>query len=178
MIYRAITLFVAVQSVVVASPTATMSHGENIVSPIGTFYHPTPSSRARSFPEVGKLPRTSAMSKKLPASGPDKWLKLSNAGNSHLSRNGRFPALADTYQPPRTRSNHMRLEESHRSEEERAEKINSDLEKMIQFMTVLGQVDRYLSSRAKSFVSTLGRAMENNPDDHHLYNDKEVPLDY
>jgi len=72
----------------------------------------------------------------------------------------------------------MRLEESHRSEEERAEKINSDLEKMIQFMTVLGQVDRYLSSRAKSFVSTLGRAMENNPDDHHLYNDKEVPLDY
>ncbi|NP_001232983.1 uncharacterized protein LOC100160326 precursor [Acyrthosiphon pisum] len=180
MIYRAIALFVAVQSVVVASPTATMSHGENIVSPIGTFYHPTPSSRARGLPEVGKLPRTSAMSKKLSASGPDNkpWLKLSNAGNSHLSRNGRFPALMDTYQPPRTRSNHMRLEESHRSEEERAEKINSDLEKMIQFMTVLGQVDRYLSSRAKSFVSTLGRAMENNPDDHHLYNDKDVPLDY
>lgn len=70
------------QSVVVASPTATMSHGENIVSPIGTFYHPTPSSRARGLPEVGKLPRTSAMSKKLPASGPDNkpWLKLTNAG--------------------------------------------------------------------------------------------------
>jgi len=100
------------------------------------------------------------------------------SGSNHLSRNGRLPTLMDTYQPPRTRSNHMRLEESHRSEEERAEKINSDLEKMIQFMTILGQVDRYLSSRAKSFVSTLGRAMENNPDDHHLYNDKDMSLDY
>lgn len=71
------------QSVVVASPTATMSHGES-VSPIGTFYHPTPSSRARGIPEVGKLPRTSAMSKKFPASGPEtkSWLKLqqTNAG--------------------------------------------------------------------------------------------------
>lgn len=183
MVYRAIVLYVAVQSVVVASPTATISHGENIVSPMGTFYHPTPASRARGLPEVGKLPRTSAISKKLTASGPDNkpWLKLTNVGNNHLSRNGRIPAIMDTYQPPRPRSNHMRLEESYKSpisEEERAEKINSDLEKMIQFMTVLGQVDRYLSSRAKSFVSTLGRAMENNPDDHHLYNDKDMSFDY
>lgn len=52
---------------------------------------------------------------------------------------------------------------------------------MIQFMTILGQVDRYLSSRAKSIVSTLGRAMDNNPEDHHLYNDKDnlsSSLDY
>lgn len=103
---------------------------------------------------------------------------LISGNNNHLSRNGRLPTLMDTYQPPRTRSNHMRLDESHRSEEERAEKINSDLEKMIQFMTILGQVDRYLSSRAKSFVSTLGRAMENNPDDQHLYNDKDMSIDY
>ncbi|XP_060834248.1 uncharacterized protein LOC132917498 [Rhopalosiphum padi] len=179
MVYRAIALYVAVQSVVVASPTATISHGDN-VSPIGTFYHPTPASRARGIPEVGKLPRTSAISKKFTSSGPDTkpWLKLqTNAGNNHLPRNGRIPTIMDPYQPSRPRSNHIRLEEPFRqpvSEEERAEKINSDLEKMIQFMTVLGQVDRYLSSRAKSFVSTLGRAMENNPDDHHLYNDKDM----
>ncbi|XP_027841858.2 uncharacterized protein LOC114123168 isoform X2 [Aphis gossypii] len=181
MVYRAIALYVAVQSVVVASPTATMSHGES-VSPIGTFYHPTPSSRARGIPEVGKLPRTSAMSKKFPASGsetkPSLKLQPANAGNNHLPRNGRIPTIMESsYQPSRPRSNHIRLEEPFKppiSEEERAEKINSDLEKMIQFMTILGQVDRYLSSRAKSFVSTLGRAMENNPDDHHLYNDKEM----
>lgn len=51
------------------------------------------------------------------------------------------------------------------TEAERAEKINTDLEKLIQFMTVLGQVDRYLTTKARSFVSTLGRAMENNPED-------------
>jgi len=59
------------------------------------------------------------------------------------------------------------------SNEERAEKVNSDLEKMIQFITLLGQVDRYLSSRAKSIVSTLGRAMENNPDDYR-HNDQDM----
>ncbi|XP_025201484.1 uncharacterized protein LOC112599004 [Melanaphis sacchari] len=179
MVYRAIALYVAVQSVVVASPTATMFHGES-VSPIGTFYHPTPASRARGIPEVGKLPKTSTISKKFPVSGPDTkpWLKLqTNAGNNHLTRNPRIPALMETYQPSRPRTNHMRLEEPIRSpisEEERAEKMNSDLEKMIQFMTVLGQIDRYLSSRAKSFVNTLSRAMENNPDDYHLYNDKDM----
>lgn len=84
------------------------------------------------------------------------------------------------YQLSKPHSNHIRLEDLHQkarsqiSNDERAEKINSDLEKMIQFMTVLGQVDRYLSSRAKSFVSTLGRAMDNS-DDHHYYNDKEMP---
>lgn len=91
--------------------------------------------------------------------------------------------IIDKYQPSRLRSNHLHLEESHQRpktlslSDERAEKVNSDLEKMIQFMTILGQVDRYLSSRAKSFVSTLGRAMENNPDDNQLYNDKAT-FDY
>lgn len=77
----------------------------------------------------------------------------------------------DRYQPLIPHNiNHNRLEEQI-TKDERAEKINSDLEKMIQFMTVLGQVDRYLSSKAKSFVSTLGRAMENTPDDHKIYDD-------
>jgi len=58
--------------------------------------------------------------------------------------------------------------------EEKTEKVNSDLEKLIQFMSLLGQIDRYLSSRAKSIVSTLGRAMETNSDDHQ-YNDKDTP---
>lgn len=83
------------------------------------------------------------------------------------------------HQPPNRHINHIFSDESHKksqpliSDEERAEKINSGLEKMIQFMTVLGQVDRYLSSRAKSFVTTLGRAMENNPNDPELYNDRD-----
>lgn len=95
-------------------------------------------------------------------------------------RSGRNPVI-DGYQSSRIRTN--RIQDtfqkplSQMSEEERAEKVNSDLEKMIQFMTVLGQVDRYLSSRAKSFVSTLGRAMEDSPDDHQLYKDKG-PLSY
>lgn len=82
------------------------------------------------------------------------------------------------HQLPNRHINHI-SEESHKktppsiSDEERAEKINSGLEKMIQFMTILGQVDRYFSSRAKSFVTTLGRAMENNPNDPELYNDRD-----
>lgn len=89
----------------------------------------------------------------------------------------------DTYST-KPRNNHIRGEETHKqktpmSDEERAEKVNSDLEKMIQFITVLGQVDRYLSSRAKSIVSTLGRAMDNtNSDDHHIYTDKDTSIDY
>lgn len=101
-----------------------------------------------------------------------------------MSRNGHNFGI-DTYQPTKSRNNHIiHLEESHHkqrtpiSNEERAEKVNSDLEKLIQFITVLGQVDRYLSSRAKSFVSTLGRAMENNSDDHHVYSDRESSVDY
>lgn len=83
----------------------------------------------------------------------------------------------ETHQPLIPRISHNRLEESYQkqrpqlSKEEKAEKTNSDLEKMIQFMTVLGQVDRYLSSKAKSFVSTLGRAMEGSPDDHQFYDE-------
>lgn len=79
----------------------------------------------------------------------------------------------------RPRYNHLYLDDSYQrpktqmSNEERAEKVNSDLEKMIQFITLLGQVDRYLSSRAKSIVSTLGRAMENNPDDYR-HNDQDM----
>jgi len=99
-------------------------------------------------------------------------------GNNHLSRKSRVPVL-DTYQPPRIHSNHIYSDELHQkpralvSNEEKAEKVNSDLEKMIQFMTILGQVDRYLSSRAKSFVSTLGRAIDNSADDQNLYNDRD-----
>lgn len=98
---------------------------------------------------------------------------------NHLSRNSHSFGI-DTYQPTKSRNNHIHLEESHKkprtsiSNEERAEKINADMEKMIQFITVLGQVDRYLSSKAKSIVSTLGRAMENNSDDHHIYSDKDA----
>lgn len=97
-------------------------------------------------------------------------------------RSGRNP-ITDMHQPSKIRSNRFHIEESRQRpktlslNDERSEKVNSDLEKMIQFMTILGQVDRYLSSRAKSFVSTLGRAMENNPDDNQLYNDK-VTYDY
>lgn len=65
-------MFVLFQSVVVASPTINLQHGEPIVSPIsGTFYHPTPASRAKTIPESGKLPRT-AVSIKIPSSGPIK----------------------------------------------------------------------------------------------------------
>jgi len=58
--------------------------------------------------------------------------------------------------------------------EEKAEKVNFDLEKLIQFISLLGQIDRYLSSRAKSIVSTLSRAMETNSEDSQ-YNDKDTP---
>jgi len=98
---------------------------------------------------------------------------------NHATRKSRMPAL-DPHQPPYRHINHIVSNEPHQkilppsiSKEERAEKINSDLEKMIQFMTVLGQVDRYLSSRAKSFVTTLGRAMENSNNDQDLYNDRD-----
>lgn len=97
-------------------------------------------------------------------------------GINHSIRSGRIPAIE--HQLPKLRTNHLHFDESRQrpkaliSSDERAEKVNSDLEKMIQFMTILGQVDRYLSSRAKSFVSTLGRAMENSPDDNQLYSDK------
>lgn len=93
-------------------------------------------------------------------------------------RKGRV-TIIEPHQPSKLHSNHIHLEESHHkprplgTDEERAEKINSDLEKMIQFMTVLGQVDRYLSSRAKSFVTTLGRAMEGNPNDRDIYSDRD-----
>lgn len=99
--------------------------------------------------------------------------------SSHLPHNGHISGI-DTHQPLRSRV-HNHADESHHkprslnTNDEKAEKINSDLEKMIQFMTVLGQVDRYLSSRAKSFVSTLGRALEGGPDDRHIYNDREIP---
>lgn len=95
--------------------------------------------------------------------------------NNHPTRNGRLSAM-EMYQPL-PHIGHNRLEESYQkqrqqlSNEEKAEKVNSDLEKMIQFMTVIGQIDRYLSSKAKSFVSTLGRAMEGSSDDHQVYDD-------
>lgn len=89
-----------------------------------------------------------------------------------LSRgNGRNPVLEARAQPPRLVNladdpRHRQPQRlSSMTEAERAEKINTDLEKLIQFMTVLGQVDRYLTTKARSFVSTLGRAMENNPED-------------
>lgn len=100
-----------------------------------------------------------------------------------MPRSGRNPIIV-LPQSQRPRYNHFHLEDSHQrpktlmSNEERAEKINSDLEKMIQFMSLLGQVDQYLSSRAKSIINTLSRAMENNSDDHR-YNDKDTsPYDY
>ncbi|VVC30779.1 Hypothetical protein CINCED_3A019549 [Cinara cedri] len=169
MICRTIVFYVAVQSVVVfASPVASLQHNEPIVSPF--FYHPTPTSKARGLPEVAKLPIKS----KFTPAGSSKL----TPGNNHPTRSGRNPII-DTYQTQKPRNIHGRFlqEEPYQkprsqiSDEERAEKINSNLEKMIQFMTVLGQIDRYVSSKAKSIVSTLGRAMENNPDDH--YNDKD-----
>lgn len=104
---------------------------------------------------------------------------------NHPLRSGRNP-IVEAHQPLRSHPNHNHiLEDFHQkqrapvSHEERAEKVNSDLEKMIQFMTVLGQVDRYLSSRAKSIVSTLGRAMENIPDDdHQAYISDRESFDY
>ncbi|XP_025423381.1 uncharacterized protein LOC112692804 isoform X2 [Sipha flava] len=143
---------------------------------IGTFHHPTQASKARGIPEMGKLPKTSASSKKLPAGGT---VKFTTTGNNRSLRNSHISAK-DGYQLSKPHSNHIRLEDLHQksrpqiSNDERAEKVNSDLEKMIQFMTVLGQVDRYLSARAKSFISTLGRAMDNSLDDRQFYNDKEM----
>lgn len=49
------------QSVVVVSPTPVQYDSDPIGG--GTFYHPTPASRARTMPDVAKLPRTA--SKKL-----------------------------------------------------------------------------------------------------------------
>lgn len=54
-------ILLGLQSVVIASPTPTQHSGDPIGG--GTFYHPTPASRARNMPDVAKLPRTA--SKKL-----------------------------------------------------------------------------------------------------------------
>lgn len=52
------------------------------------------------------------------------------------------------------------IQENQNEELEKAERINKGFERMLQFVTVAGQIDSYLSDRARSFIQSLAKVTE------------------
>lgn len=50
----------------------------------------------------------------------------------------------------------------------RSERINRGFEKMLQFVTIAGQIDSYLSERAKAFIGRLSRLTEDDDSSNRL----------
>lgn len=55
------------------------------------------------------------------------------------------------------------------TEAEKAEKTNDAFEKMLQFMTIMGQVDAYISEKAQSAIKTIAKIAEDNKEDERRF---------
>lgn len=75
-----------------------------------------------------------------------------NRNNDNMMLPQVVPMVSSQYQSP--------IQENQNEELEKAERINKGFERMLQFVTVAGQIDNYLSDRARSFIQNLARVTE------------------
>ncbi|XP_050536052.1 uncharacterized protein LOC126902629 [Daktulosphaira vitifoliae] len=166
-----ITLYLTFQ-IVTGSPT--VRHSDDLEIGRASSVNSAPISRSRNVKtnkpitaeEIKPFKLLTGTPKKVPTRGVTKPKVAANNYN--------FPINSMQQEEP-TRPQYR--SRASNDEIEKSEKANQNLEKMIQFMTVVGHVDRYLTSRARSLVTTLGKAMEEHSDEHRHYVRENRALD-
>lgn len=77
-----------------------------------------------------------------------------SANNDDMMQQQIMPVVSSQHQSP--------TQDNQNNELSKAERINKGFERMLQFVTVAGQIDNYLSDRARTFVQTLSKLTEDN----------------